>query len=115
MMPTTTAAPTAYECTDDPDWHEGSRTVRTCSWVAEKTSRCKYESNQGVSAYEACPVTCGTCPTPSPTASPTLSPQPTMLPTTTYTPTAYECTDDPDWHDGSRTDRTCNWVTGNTN
>ena len=74
-------------CTDDMYWHGYSKGWKNCYWVAENTgSRCSVTSStDGRTAYEGCPVTCDTCPTPTqaPTTSPPTSDS-TLAPTTMF-------------------------------
>merc|ERR1711933_236540 len=51
-------------CKDDKTWHGKFNVVHTCDFVADNTSvRCEWEDSDGVTASEACPVSCDTCDT----------------------------------------------------
>ncbi|KAH8081085.1 hypothetical protein JL720_8985 [Aureococcus anophagefferens] len=55
-------------CTDSTRWYKGKAKKQDCAWVGEKAAkRCKskVKSKDGVKAKVACPVACGTCPTPA--------------------------------------------------
>ena len=56
-----TSAPTVA-CVDDDNWGytQGSN-FRGCDFVARNLGRCDYVGDDGRSANDACPVTCGTC------------------------------------------------------
>jgi len=51
-------------CVDSPSW-SGKKSAHTCAdYVAKKPERCKAKvaNEAGVSSLDACPATCGTCP-----------------------------------------------------
>jgi len=64
-------------CTDDPDWlgqfSPPSGQPHNCFFVSLVPSfRCDWKSSEGIFAYDACKVACGTCPV-APSQSPTSS------------------------------------------
>ena len=71
-----TEAPTGA-CHDSTSWFYSGDDWKTCAYVAQELKRCK-DSNvndDGISALEACPVTCDTCdaaPSSKPTAAPVI-------------------------------------------
>merc|ERR1712157_217821 len=100
---TPTSAPTMSptsdisECQDDPDWHGKLNKEHTCAFVSQSPGkRCNWRNSDGIRASEACPYSCGTCPTLSETLSPTLN--------------ITECQDDPDWHGKFSQEHTCAFV-----
>ena len=55
-LPTTNAV-----CEDSTSWHY-KKTSRDCEWIGEKTSRCDGKEDAfGVSARDACRLSCGEC------------------------------------------------------
>jgi len=63
-MPTTTT--TKGPCRDHAEWHTSEGNKFDCRWVGAKAprkleQRCTKTSEEGVSGWQACPLTCGTC------------------------------------------------------
>eukprot|EP00912_Choanoflagellata_sp_UC4_P000988 UC4_evm1s608 len=75
--------PTELPCQDSETWR--TKTGRNCDWIALKPAlRCAIKGKSTVKtavlAYNACFISCGTCPTIPPSASPTTT-TPTSSPT----------------------------------
>jgi len=64
---TPVAFPTSeHPCVDDPDWHGKFSSTHDCHYVSDDpNNRCNWESEENLPATQACPVTCGTCVSPS--------------------------------------------------
>ena len=123
LLSLSSSSAAAAECQDDADWlwsnRKGSRT-RNCQDVAQKPkSFCKLVGTDQRDAWDACPVTCDTCPEDSTTGT-TQEEEETETETETETTTEEEttgtnddCSDDPSWATGSsRRPKTCDWVAG---
>jgi len=98
--PPTPSAPT-IGCSDDQEWVGKFSIDHNCEYVGMiPDNRCGWENSEGITAFEACKLSCNNCedtaepkPTPSPvppTPNPPTPPTPTDIPTSspTSTPTS---------------------------
>ncbi|KAH8060743.1 hypothetical protein JL722_4857 [Aureococcus anophagefferens] len=95
-------------CADDDDWFAGSKTFRKCAWVAKApASRCadKFQSEAGVTAIEACPAACDACPEEEEDEEVDGDEE-----ADGDEEGGDGCSDDGEWHQGTKEDRTCEWV-----
>jgi len=61
-LTSSTIPPSATPCSDDTTW-EDEHSKLGCHWVAKRAEkRCARESNEAVSANDACALSCGNCP-----------------------------------------------------
>ena len=84
----------ADSCEDSQTWRhtDGKGKTRTCAWVGGKPlKRCKVKDEAEVSARDACPAACDTCPADGEDGEPS-------------------CADSTTWHRGSSKRQTCAWV-----
>ena len=84
----------ADSCEDSQTWRhtDGKGKTRTCAWVGGKPAkRCKVKDEAEVSARDACPAACDTCPADGEDGEPS-------------------CADSTTWYKGSKKGQECAWV-----
>ena len=84
----------ADSCEDSQTWRhtDGKGKTRTCAWVGGKPlKRCKVKDEAEVSARDACPAACDTCPADGEDGEPS-------------------CADSTTWYKGSKKGQECAWV-----
>merc|ERR1712176_74503 len=93
------------DCEDDPNWSGKFNAAHTCDYVAEYTSRCRFEDANGVTAFVACKATCDS-------SCSIANPSPTTMPTQ---PAPKDCEDDPNWSGKFSAVHNCEYVAENPN
>eukprot|EP01046_Picozoa_sp_COSAG06_P018310 COSAG06_NODE_1269_length_10057_cov_2.547846_3_plen_1844_part_01 len=105
-------APVAAECVDDPSWAEATHATWTCDTYAAGGSNdgyCTDVDAAGTTANVGCPVSCDTCPPPSPPPSGPAPPTPAPGP-------AAECADDVSWAEATHATWSCStYAAGGSN
>ena len=102
-------------CADSTSWHHKSAKRKTCAWVAQRTpNRCKNWSQDeaGVTASVACPVACDTCPEEEEDEEEDGDEEEDEEEDGDEEEChgGDGCCDDGEWHQGTKADRTCEWV-----
>ena len=106
-----TPTPPTPTCVDRDDWRY-KKASQNCAWTQGREWRCsrtKKNKPGWATGYDHCPMSCGTCPSPTPpTPSPPTPTPPTPTPPTPPTPT---CVDSPDWR-YKKNKHNCAWTQG---